>query len=92
MAGRRTERRNAWLRVAIALPALLVLAAAPVSAAMPGLHLISICTAEGPQLVLLEGPDPASPDRDRLGHMQMACAHALCPRELLPVRKARSRT
>lgn len=78
-------------RALLALPALLMLAASPVAAAMPGLHLVSMCTAQGAQLVLVEGPDPTRPADER-GPAQMGCAHAVCPREILPDRKARRRS
>jgi hypothetical protein len=91
-AGRKPAgRRIGPCRAAFAFAAPLTLAAAPVAAAAPGGHLISLCTAEGPRLILLEGPDPAAPDRDRHGQAQTGCAHALCPRELLPSGKARGR-
>ena len=69
------------------VPALMLLAAAPMAAAMPRLHLVSMCTAAGPQLVLIEGEDPTRPADER----RLSCAHALCPREILPSAKARSR-
>lgn len=74
-----------------ALPALLMLAAAPVAAAMPGVHLVSMCTAQGPRLVLVEGPDPSRPADER-HPAQMGCAHAVCPREILPDRQSRRRS
>ncbi len=91
MSGRRRSHRHiAPLRIALAMPALLMQLTAPLSAAAPGLHLIPMCTAEGPRLVAIGGEDPATPpaDHDRQGGM--TCAHALCPRELLPGRKARA--
>lgn len=75
------------LRALIAVPALLMLTAAPLAVAMPRLHLVSMCTAEGPQLVLLEGEGPTRPANER----RLSCAHALCPREILPSGKARGR-
>lgn len=84
-------RHHALLRCLPALAALLMLTASPLSAAMPHLHLISMCTAEGPQLVLAEGEDPTRPPGDDRSHAQMGCAHALCPRATLPDRKGRSR-
>ncbi|HTU13295.1 MAG TPA: hypothetical protein VMG08_20570 [Allosphingosinicella sp.] len=87
----RTGLRKRRLRRALpVLPALLMLAAAPVAAAMPSLHLVSLCTAEGPRLALLEGPDPAQPPDG--GPDQAGCAHALCPRGLAADRKARGRS
>ena len=80
----------ALLRAALALPAVLMLATAPLSAAAPG-HLVPMCTAAGPQLVLIGGEDPAAPPADRDQRSGMTCAHALCPREILPGRKDRSR-
>ena len=75
----------------LALPALLMLAAAPVAATMPALHLVSMCTSAGARLVLVEGPDPTRPADER--HPAMTgCAHALCPREILPDRKSRRRS
>ena len=48
--------RIPWLRAMLALPALTMLAASPLSAALPRLHLVSICTAAGPQLARTEAP------------------------------------
>src|ERR1700754_1418568 len=80
-------RLLALLRVLFAFPALALLASAPLPAATPDLHLVPMCTAEGPRLVRVEGEDPLRPRQDH-DHGQMACAHALCPREILPGRKA----
>jgi len=88
--GIRARRRRALCRGALALPAVLTLAASPLRAAAPDVLLIPMCTAEGPQLVPVGG-DPASPPGDGSGQSQMGCAHALCPRGILPVVKARSR-
>ena len=81
----------ALLRTAPALPAMLMLITSPVWAASPGVHFVSMCTAEGPQLVLIPGEDPVTPPADRHDRMGMSCGHALCPREILPGKKARSR-
>jgi hypothetical protein len=84
-------RDRALLHCLLVLPALLMLTASPLSAAMPHLHLISMCTGHGPQLILAEGEDPRRPPRDDRSHAQMGCAHALCPRATLPERKGRGR-
>jgi hypothetical protein len=89
-ANPKIDRMVALLRVACAAPAVLMRATAPVAAAMPGLHLVSMCTAEGPRLSLVEGEDPIRP-QNRHDQGQMACAHMLCPREILPERKTRRR-
>ncbi len=81
-------RRMTGLRALLAVPAVLMLAASPLSASPSHLLLVPMCTAEGPRLVPLGDDRDRGPD-DRRGHGQIACAHALCPRELLPGRKAR---
>ncbi len=87
--GNRVGRRVAPYRIVLALPAL---AAASLPAAAQDLHLVSVCTAEGVRLVALDGGDPGGVPGDERERPQMACAHALCPREILPAGKARGRT
>lgn len=87
---RRIGRTIATFRIVLALPAVLTLATAPLSAAAPGFRLVPMCTAAGPQLVLIGGEDPAAPPADRHQQGGMTCAHALCPRELLAEKKTRT--
>jgi hypothetical protein len=92
ISGNRGRPRGRPFRLVLALPALAALAGASPPSAAQGLHLVAVCTAEGPRLVALDGGDPAGVPGDGRERAQMACAHALCPREVLPAGKARGRT
>jgi hypothetical protein len=59
------------------LPAATILATAPVSAAMPGLLWLPICSGGATHWVAVPR-DPGKPTRDDRPHS--LCAHAQCPR------------
>jgi hypothetical protein len=75
----------------LAAPAALMLAAAPVSATLPGAFWLPICGADGTHWLLLP-EDPFRPgDSHPRDHGAGLCAHATCPGEQRPGGKARSR-
>jgi hypothetical protein len=75
---------------ALFLVPVIALEVAPVAAAGPGQHWVSLCTSDGGRLVSVadgEGiPDQGPGDR---GHGM--CAHATCPREDRPGDTGRAR-
>jgi hypothetical protein len=88
---RAARRKGSPALALLAAPAALMLAAAPVSAALPGTFWLPICGADGTHWLLLP-EDPFRPgDPPPRDHGAGLCAHATCPGEQRPGGKARSR-
>lgn len=69
------------------LPALAILAAAPVTAAVPGQLWLPLCSGGETHWVAVPR-DPGRPTRDDRPHS--LCAHAACTRETRLARKAKA--
>lgn len=68
------------------LPAVMILAAAPVTAALPGQTWLPLCSGGETHWVTVPR-DPGRPTRD--DRPNSLCAHAACPRESKLARKVR---
>lgn len=89
--GRGSRFRRPLLLALIATPAPLMLVATPVSAEMPGLLWLPICSASSAHWIAV-AQDPARPgDPAPDDRLHGGCAHATCPRETRVGGKARAR-
>ena len=77
-------------RLLSAAPAVAMLAIGPIAHADTSTHLVPMCSADGPRLLLLPGA-PAPPAKQREERQASLCAHATCPREFRLERRPRAR-
>ena len=82
-------RKRRALAALLAFPAAAQLAASPVFASAPARHVVELCLAGGAASRPLPGPDPFDPAAPQKRASQLLCAHALCPRDQLAVRRPR---